>query len=77
MPYSILGLDQMRRFKCLVDLDRNVLIFGGRDGVSVEFLPKEAASIAAYRMMYGESTQNGEVEEIEKNSWSRNLFGKK
>ena len=30
MPYAILGLDQMRRFKCQVDLDEDVLIFGGK-----------------------------------------------
>jgi len=34
----ILGLDQMRRFKCLVDLEKGCLIFGGRDGVEVSFL---------------------------------------
>lgn len=52
MPYCILGLDQMRRFNCLVDVGGNVLIFGGRDGVSVPFLPKEQASNVAYSMMY-------------------------
>ena len=33
----ILGIDQMRRFNCLVDLQNNKLIFGGRDGVEVDF----------------------------------------
>lgn len=51
MPYCILGLDQMRRFKCNVDLDDNVLVFGGKDGVSVPFLPKEEAKTAALKMM--------------------------
>lgn len=33
----ILGIDQMRRFNCLVDLQRNKLIFGGQDGVEIDF----------------------------------------
>ena len=33
----ILGIDQMRRFNCLVNLQNNKLIFGGRDGVEVDF----------------------------------------
>lgn len=48
-PYLILGLDQMRRFKCVIDLDRNHLIFGGRDGVSAPFLDRELAAAAALR----------------------------
>lgn len=36
----ILGVDQMRRFKCVVDLDKQMLLFGGRDGVEVPFLPE-------------------------------------
>jgi DNA damage-inducible protein 1 len=51
MPYAILGLDQMRRFKCQVDLDDNVLIFGGKSGVSVPFMPQEDAFLAAQKMM--------------------------
>lgn len=51
MPYCILGLDQMRRFRCNVDLDDNVLVFGGKGGVSVPFLRKEEATIAAYKMI--------------------------
>lgn len=34
----ILGLDQMKRFKCLVDLENKRLIFGGTEGIQVEFL---------------------------------------
>lgn len=37
----ILGIDQMKRFKCMIDLESNKLIFGGKDGVSVDFLPPE------------------------------------
>lgn len=51
MPCCILGLDQMRRFKCQVDLDDNVLVFGGRGGVCVPFLPPEEARVAAQRMI--------------------------
>lgn len=35
----ILGIDQMRRFKCIVDLERECLVFGGNGGVEVPFLP--------------------------------------
>lgn len=35
----ILGLDQMRKYKCLVDVGREVLIFGGTGGVEVHMLP--------------------------------------
>jgi hypothetical protein len=51
MPYCILGLDQMRRFKCQVDLDEDVLVFGAKDGVKVPFLPQNEAMLAANKMM--------------------------
>merc|ERR1711871_49198 len=34
----ILGLDQMKRFKCICDLENEKLIFGGNGGVAVPFL---------------------------------------
>lgn len=34
----ILGLDLMRSFKCLIELEKNCLIFGGSGGVEVPFL---------------------------------------
>lgn len=46
-PWLILGLDQMRRFKCVIDLERNALLFGGREGVEVPFLDAEMAGEAA------------------------------
>ncbi|CAD7931429.1 unnamed protein product [Amoebophrya sp. A25] len=48
----MLGIDQMRRFKCIVDLERDVLVFGGRDGVEVPFLmgqPKPTARLVFAR----------------------------
>jgi DNA damage-inducible protein 1 len=39
----MLGLDLMKRFKVIVDLERNQLQFGGRDGVAVPFLPPSPA----------------------------------
>jgi Aspartyl protease len=48
-PYLILGLDQMRRFSCVIDLENNNLLFGGRDGVSTPFLSRELAHEAALR----------------------------
>ena len=56
MPYCILGLDQMRRFNCVVDVGGNSLIFGGRDGVSVPFLPQADAAGVAYAMMTSNDT---------------------
>lgn len=35
----ILGLDQMRKYKCLVDMEREKLVFGGRNGIEVDMLP--------------------------------------
>jgi DNA damage-inducible protein 1 len=51
LPCCILGLDQMRRFKCLIDLDDNVLIFGGKNGVSVPFLSKKESMTATQQMI--------------------------
>lgn len=34
----LLGLDLMRQFKCVVDLERRCLVFGGFDGVQVPFV---------------------------------------
>lgn len=42
----LLGLDLMRRYKCIVDLERNVLIFGGAGGVEVSMLPADQQHIA-------------------------------
>ena len=43
----VLGLDLMRRYKCIVDLERDVLIFGGKGGVEVNMLPAEQQHIRA------------------------------
>lgn len=40
-PLCIMGLDQMRKYNCLVDLQREKLVFGGTGGVEVDFLPPE------------------------------------
>lgn len=41
----LLGLDQMRKYKCIVDLERNLLIFGGIGGVEVTLLPAGQAQM--------------------------------
>lgn len=51
-PLLILGVDQMRRFRCVVDLDKQMLLFGGRDGIEVPFLPEPQQSMS-YRSMGG------------------------
>lgn len=38
-PLVIIGLDQLRKYKCLVDMERNKVIFGGSGGVEVDMLP--------------------------------------
>jgi predicted aspartyl protease len=43
LPSIVLGLDQMRRFKCLIDLDNNCIVFGGKEGISVPFLNESKA----------------------------------
>ena len=38
-PLVIIGLDQLRKYKCLVDMERNKVVFGGAGGVEVDMLP--------------------------------------
>ena len=45
----LLGLDLMRRYKCIVDLERDVLIFGGSGGVEVHMLPADQQHVDAVR----------------------------
>ena len=51
LPCCILGLDQMRRFKCQVDLETDKLVFGGKGGVSVPFLRQHEAMAVAQQMI--------------------------
>lgn len=44
-PLVIMGLDQLRKYKCLVDMEKENLIFGGAGGVEVEMLPAHEAHI--------------------------------
>jgi len=37
----LLGLDQMRKYKCIVNLEKDVLVFGGSGGVEVSMLPPD------------------------------------
>lgn len=37
----LLGLDQMRKYKCIVNLEKDVLVFGGSGGVEVPMLPPD------------------------------------
>jgi len=50
----ILGLDLMRYFKCLVDLERRCLVFGGSGGVEVPFLASaRGSSVIAAALVKG------------------------
>jgi hypothetical protein len=40
-PLVIIGLDQLRKYKCLVDMEKEKLVFGGTGGVEVQMLPAE------------------------------------
>lgn len=40
----LLGMDQLRKYKCIVDLEREMLLFGGIDGVQVPFIDQPAAA---------------------------------
>ena len=57
-PTLLLGLDQLRRFKCVIDLQANTLTFGGRDGVSVEFLSADVAAQASAEAFGGGTGAN-------------------
>jgi len=46
-PLLILGLDQMRTYKCLVDIERHFLVFGGSGGVEVPFVTTSRASVTS------------------------------
>ena len=37
----LLGMDQMRKYNCIINLQRDVLIFGGIGGVEVNMLPPD------------------------------------
>ena len=52
-PLCIMGLDQMRKYKCLVDLQREKLVFGGTGGVEIDFLPPERAHFDAQYLNSG------------------------
>lgn len=41
----IMGLDQLRKYKCLVDLERSILIFGGTGGLEVPMMPPDSSAI--------------------------------
>ena len=45
----LLGLDQMRKYKCIVDLEDEVLLFGGKGGVEVQLLPADDSQERAFR----------------------------
>uniref|UniRef100_A0A7S1ZM78 Peptidase A2 domain-containing protein n=1 Tax=Trieres chinensis TaxID=1514140 RepID=A0A7S1ZM78_TRICV len=49
----LLGLDQLRRFKCVIDLEKEVLVFGGQGGVEVPMLPPSECHVD-YRSVVGE-----------------------
>ena len=39
-PLLIMGLDQMRKYKCVVDLEKDCLVFGGYGGIAVPFVSR-------------------------------------
>jgi len=48
-PMLIMGLDQMRKYRCLVDLDRNELVFGGQGGIAVKFVERPLVAYPPHR----------------------------
>jgi hypothetical protein len=58
-----------------VDLDGDVLIFGGKDGVSVPFLSQSDAMIAAHKML-GNDNSAATVEESGVSGMLKSIFGK-
>jgi hypothetical protein len=53
----LLGLDLMRKYLCIIDLQKEVLIFGGNGGVEVPMLPAAQQTTHAFRNGLG--TQEG------------------
>ena len=49
----LLGLDLMRKYKCIVDLERSVLIFGGKGGAEVQMMPADEQQHAARSRLNG------------------------
>mmetsp|Transcript_17894 Transcript_17894/g.27116 ORF Transcript_17894/g.27116 Transcript_17894/m.27116 type:complete len:258 (+) Transcript_17894:221-994(+) len=43
----LLGLDQMRKYKCIIDLERNIILFGGNGGVEVPLLAEKVEEYSA------------------------------
>lgn len=44
-PLVIMGLDQLRKYRCLVDVGQEKLVFGGAGGVAVEMLAPHAGRV--------------------------------
>jgi hypothetical protein len=44
----LLGMDQMRKYNCIINLQRDVLIFGGTGGVEVPMLPPDRQPAMKY-----------------------------
>lgn len=68
----ILGVDQMRRFNCLIDLQKDVLVFGGQGGVEVPFLPPDPNHTDAREQCTVSTIQNQDSFDCEsvKSKWS-------
>lgn len=49
----LLGLDLLRRYKCIIDLESDVLVFGGKGGVEVNMLPADEQHVDAARSQLG------------------------
>jgi DNA damage-inducible protein 1 len=45
----MLGIDQMKKYKCIVDLERKCIVFGGRNGCEVPFLPPSPSRFSIRR----------------------------
>jgi len=48
-PLLIMGLDQMRKYKCVVDLEKDCLVFGGYGGIAVPFVSRPAPTCVPHR----------------------------
>merc|ERR1712070_38038 len=49
----LLGLDLMRKYRCVVNLDKDTLAFGGEGGVEVELLPPTEQHINLRNQLVG------------------------
>jgi predicted aspartyl protease len=80
LPTVVLGLDQMKRFQCVIDLESDCVCFGGKDGVKVQFLDYHKARKARKkydRQMPDSLEAQAGNSSTPTSGWVKSIFGNK